>query len=60
MKIKLENGKRYTPKDTDEIKCLDHGTVTTWGALNAIQQLAFSEGLDTEERCLYAPDPSKV
>ena len=57
MAVKLEGQKRlYHPKNTDEVKCLVHGLVTTWGALNAIQQLALEEGLDTTEDlpCLLA------
>jgi hypothetical protein len=46
--VKLEGTcEPYTPKDTDEVKCEIHGVVTTWGALNPIQQLAVEEGLDT-------------
>lgn len=55
MKIKMEDGTRYAPKDGDEVKCEVHTFVTTWGALTPIQQLALSEGLDTTEdmECLY-------
>ena len=49
MRIKMEDGTRYTPKDIDEVKCDAHHFVTTWGALDAIQQLAISEGLDTSD-----------
>lgn len=57
MQLKLENGKRYTPKDSDKVECHEHGFVTTWGALDPFQQLAVSEGLDTvpESRCLLRP-----
>lgn len=58
MKVKLEGRKKlYEPKDSDEVKCEVHGTVTTWGKLNAIQRLACIEGLDTVEElpCLLAP-----
>jgi hypothetical protein len=47
MKLKMADGSRYTPKDTDEVRCDEHGCITTWGALNGIQQLAVAEGLDT-------------
>ena len=53
----MEDGTRYAPKDSDEVKCLEHNLVTTWGALDPIQQLACAEGLDTssEFECLLAP-----
>lgn len=58
MTVKLE-GKRkpYHPKPDDEVKCEVHGTVTTWGALDPIQQLAVEAGLDTvaDMPCLLAP-----
>lgn len=48
MGVKLEGLKRrYNPKPGDEVVCHVHGIVTTWGALNHIQQLAVAEGLDT-------------
>lgn len=61
MRIKMEDGTRYAPKDGDEVKCREHGTVTTWGALDPIQQLALSEGLDTspDSECLLKPKHSK-
>jgi hypothetical protein len=56
LKLKLEGASRpYTPKDTDEVKCIvHHGVTTTWGALDAIQRLAVKEGIDTvsEHRCI--------
>lgn len=57
MTVKLTNGKRYVPKNGDEVKCEVHGLVTTWGALDPIQQLAVEEGLDTvaDAECLLAP-----
>ena len=57
MRIKMVDGTKYTPKDTDKVKCDAHGFVTTWGALDAIQQLAVSEGLDTatDLPCIMAP-----
>jgi hypothetical protein len=57
MKIKMENGKRHAPKDSDEVKCEVHGVVTTWGALDGIQQLAVAEGIDTvaDSECLLLP-----
>ena len=54
----LEGGKRYVPKeDSDEVRCDLHGTVTTYGALDPIQRLALSEGLDStaDMTCLLAP-----
>lgn len=57
MKIKLTGiRKMYSPKNSDEVKCETHGTITTWGELDAIQQLALTEGLDTlpELPCLLA------
>lgn len=52
----LAGGKRYTPKDSDEVRCDVHGTVTTYGDLDPIQRLALSEGLDTISglKCLLA------
>lgn len=58
MSIKLQGSrKRYTPKDTDEVKCDAHHFITTWGALNEIQRLAVEEGLDTTDElpCILAP-----
>lgn len=57
MRLKMEDGTRYTPKDTDEVRCEAHSIVTTWGALDAIQQLAISAGLDTtaDLPCIMAP-----
>lgn len=57
MKIKMADGTRYTPKDTDEVKCDAHHFVTTWGALDAIQKMAISEGLDTSDElpCIMTP-----
>jgi hypothetical protein len=50
MSVKLVGmKKRYWPKDTDEVRCETHGTITRWGALNHIQKLACEEGLDTTE-----------
>ncbi len=49
MRLKMKDGTRYTPKDADEIKCDAHNFVTTWGALDEIQRLAISEGLDTTD-----------
>lgn len=56
--LKLEDGGRYRPKNTDEVRCEAHGVVTTYGALSAIQRLALEEGLDTVEGlpCLLAPE----
>ena len=58
MSVKLVGQKKpYTPKDTDEVRCESHGTVTTWGALDAIQRLAVEESLDTTDDlpCLLLP-----
>lgn len=57
MAITLKGGALYEPKDTDEVRCDAHGIVTTWGALDAIQQLAVEEGLDASDDlpCLLAP-----
>lgn len=60
MTVKLEGQKKpYHPKQDDEVKCHVHNFVTTWGALNSIQQLAVEEGLDTTEDlpCLLLPQP---
>lgn len=57
MSLKLEGGKRYTPKDTDEIRCDAHNFVTTWGELDHIQRLAVEDGLDTTDDlpCIMSP-----
>lgn len=63
MRIKMADGNHYKPKDTDEVRCDAHDFVTTWGALDAIQQLAVAEGLDTtpELPCIMAPrEPEEV
>lgn len=58
MTLQLKGSrKRYVPKDTDEITCETHGTITTWGALDGIQQMAVEAGLDTSDElpCLLSP-----
>ena len=58
MALKLKGSRKpYHPKDTDEVKCGTHGTVTTWGALNPIQRIALENGIDTVDDlpCLLAP-----
>jgi hypothetical protein len=54
--VRLEGGKKYDPKDSDEVKCEVHNFTTTWGALSGLQQLAVEEGLDTtpDLRCILA------
>ncbi len=54
MKIKLEDGTRYKPKADDSVVCEDHNVTVRWGDLDAIQQLAVSEGIDTvkDSRCI--------
>ncbi len=56
MALKLEGGGQFVPKAESEIRCDVHGIVTTWGELDAIQQLAVEEGIDTAEdlECLLA------
>jgi hypothetical protein len=61
VSVKLEGRKRpYNPKPSDEVKCEVHGVVTTWGALNGIQQMAVESGIDTvaEMPCLLLPEIS--
>lgn len=61
MMVRLEgSSKPYCPRDSDEVRCDTHGVVTTWGKLDAIQQLAVEEGLDTspELECLLSPNRS--
>ena len=57
-RIRLENGKLYTPKPSDEVKCLVHNVITTYGKLDPYQLLAFHAGLDTDEssRCLLTEE----
>lgn len=56
MKLVGRKG-NYIPKDSDEVRCEVHGTVTTWGKLDWVQRLAVEESLDTVESlpCLLAP-----
>lgn len=59
MSMKLDGHPgTYTPKDSDEVRCDSHGIVTTWGALDPIQQLAVEDGIDTVDElpCLLAPN----
>jgi len=60
MTVKLEGGKDYHPKDTDPVHCELHNLTVSWGDLDAIQQLAVEEGLDTIETlpCLLLPTSS--
>ncbi len=55
--IKLEDGKLFRPKPHHTVECHVHGVKTTYGALDPIQRLALSEGLDTDEfsECLLKP-----
>ena len=56
--VKLEGRKKpYSPKESDKVECTNHGVVTTWGALDPIQQLAVESGLDTtpDRPCLLLP-----
>lgn len=54
--IRFADGTKYTPKDTDEVRCEEHGVITTWGKLDSIQKLAISEGLDAVDRCILLSD----
>jgi len=59
--ITLEGGKRYRPKDSDKVECLDHGIVTTYGALDPIQRIALHAGLDSTDHCIFEkPHETKV
>lgn len=55
MSVVFESGDMYSPKDSDEVRCEEHGVVTTWGALDPFQQLAVEEGLDSTTGCLLLP-----
>jgi hypothetical protein len=55
MSVTLEDGKKYSPKDSDEVRCDEHRVVTTWGRLNWIQKLAVESGLDSDT-CLLKED----
>lgn len=58
MPVKLVGRRKaYEPKDSAEVRCDTHGTITTWGALDGIQRLAVEEGIDTADDlpCLLAP-----
>ena len=52
MSLTLEGGKKYTPKPSDEVRCEEHGVVTTWGELDCIGKLAVESGLDSTTECL--------
>ena len=57
MQLKFQGRKKlYSPKDADVVRCEVHGTATTWGAMDEIQRLALSEGIDTcpDMPCLIA------
>ena len=56
--LRLENGGTLIPEPHHEVRCHVHGTITTWGALSPIQQLAVEECIDTiaESPCLLLPD----
>ena len=60
--LRGENGKTIRPKESSEVRCLVHGVVTTWGALDAIQRLALEEGLDSapELECLLSAGKRKA
>lgn len=63
MSVKLRGLKRrYNPKDSDEVRCDEHGVVTTWGDLDALQRLAVEEGIDTfgDQTCILAPLKTKL
>ncbi|MDR5726271.1 MAG: hypothetical protein RB191_02260 [Terriglobia bacterium] len=53
----LEDGGTFTPSDHSVVECEVHNVKTTYGALDPMQRLALSEGLDTKEGmpCLLAP-----
>jgi hypothetical protein len=54
-KIRLQSGKLYMPKPSDEVACEQHGTTTTYGQLDWIGVLALESGLDTDSECLLSP-----
>lgn len=56
--LRMEGGSLFEPNDSTEVRCNEHGIVTTWGSLDPIQQLAVMEGLDVlaGELCLLAPE----
>lgn len=56
MKLKLENGKSYTPKDSDPIRCELHDVTVKWGDLTPIQQLAVEANLDIDGPCILLPE----
>lgn len=58
VKIKLENGRKITPKDHHEVFCETHNFRTTWGKLGPLQQLALSESLDIDgPKCIFSGEP---
>jgi len=53
MSLILENGQTFEPLAEYEVRCKEHGFVTTWGQLDPSQQLAVEEGLDiTGSKCI--------
>ena len=55
--LTMADGSSLVVRDGMEVRCHEHGIVTTWGALDPIQQLAVEEGLDTSADlpCLLTP-----
>lgn len=43
----MEDGTNLTPQSEHVVVCEIHGTRTTWGELNAFQQLVVEDGIDT-------------
>lgn len=54
MKLKLENGKYFSPKKNSLVECLIHRTKIKFGDMSPISQLALEEGLDVaaDSTCL--------
>lgn len=58
MSLRLEGVKEpYEPTPDDPVHCETHNVTVQWRDLDAIQQLAVEEGLDTgpESTCILAP-----
>lgn len=55
--LTMADGSLLTVRDDMEVRCYAHGIVTTWGALDPIQQLAVEEGIDASDDlpCLLEP-----
>lgn len=45
--LKMEDGSTLVVRDEMEVRCEEHGVVTTWGELDWVGRAAIEEGIDT-------------